>query len=197
MIRIIENVITDILKDIIKYIVPSTIFGILSIAILYFLEKIELKRLLKSLKIKFIKDKSYKWKFLFFIYIYFIFDKTLLSRTFGANNNLELALTIPNILEISDTRENIEAIENLIFFIPYTLLLLQGFSLGKLKSMKYILGLSFFTSLIIEVLQYITTLGTFQLSDLLYNTLGGFIGYMIYKIINIKNKGEKNEKKLS
>lgn len=188
MIRIIGNIITDIVKDIIKYIIPSTIFGILSIIIQYFLENIELKRLLKNLKIKFIKDKRYKWKFLFFIYIYFILDKTLLDRTFGAKNNLELALTIPNILKINNARDNIEAIENLIFFIPYTFFLFQSFSLKKSKDIKNTLILSFLTSLVIEVLQLLTTLGTFQLSDLLYNTLGGVIGYIIYRIINIKNK---------
>lgn len=174
--------------------IPSTIFGILSIVILYFLENIKLEELLKNIKIKFIKDKRYKWKLLFFVYIYFIFDKTLLSRTFGANNNLELALTIPNILKMSNIKDNIEAIENLIFFIPYTFFLLQGFSIKKLKN---ILFMSFFTSLLIEILQFIIKIGTFQLSDLLYNTLGGVIGYIIYRIINIKNKGEKNEKKLS
>lgn len=168
--------------------------------ILYIIEyrkEKEFFKVLKKLKIKYIKNKIGKYQLLFFLYLSFILQKTLLRRSLGANNSLELALTIPNILEISDVRENIEAIENLIFFIPYTFFLLQSFSLRKLKSIKYILILSFFTSLTIEVLQYVMTLGTFQLSDLLYNTLGGLVGYIIYKIINIRNKGEKNEKKLS
>lgn len=109
-----------------------------------------------------------------------------MDRIFGAENNIELALTIPNILKINNARDNIEAIENLIFFIPYTFFLFQSFSLRKLKSIKYILILSFITSLTIEILQYTTTLGTFQLSDLLYNTLGGVIGYIIYRIIQYK-----------
>lgn len=138
---------------------------------------------LKKLKINYVKNERGKWKFLFFIYLSFILQKTLLNRTFGSNNNLELTLTIPNILEMSNSEENIEAIENLIFFIPYTFFLFQSFSLRKLKSIKYILILSFITSLTIEILQYVTTLGTFQLSDLLYNTLGGIVGYILYKFI--------------
>lgn len=75
---------------------------------------------LKKLKINYLKNERGKWKFLFFIYLSFILQKALLDRTFGAKNNLELALTIPNILKINNARDNIEAIENLIFFIPYT-----------------------------------------------------------------------------
>lgn len=141
---------------------------------------------LKKLKINYLKNERGKWKFLFFIYLSFVLQKTLLNRTFGAENNLKLALAIPNILKMSKDRSDIEAIENLIFFIPYIFFLLQSFSLRKLKSIKYILILNFITSLTIEILQYVTTLGTFQLSDLLYNTLGGVIGYIIYRIINIK-----------
>lgn len=189
MVRIIEIVIIDILKDISEYIVSSTVFGILFIFIMEYEKNIGLFEVLRKIKRKFIKDKKNIYRLLLFIYIYFILDKTLLDRTFGAENNIELALTIPNILEINNARDNIEAIENLIFFIPYTFFLLQSSLLEKIKSIKDILILSFFTSLVIEVLQYITTLGTFQLSDLLYNTLGGLVGYVIYKIINIK-KGE-------
>lgn len=188
MVRIIEIVITDILKDISEYIVSSTVFGILFIFIMEYEKNIGLFGVLRKIKRKFIKDKKNIYRLLLFIYIYFILDKTLLDRTFGAKNNLELALTIPNILKINNARDNIEAIENLIFFIPYTFFLFQSFSLKKSKDIKNTLILSFLTSLVIEVLQLLTTLGTFQLSDLLYNTLGGVIGYIIYRIINIKNK---------
>lgn len=82
---------------------------------------------LKKLKINYVKNERGKWKFLFFIYLSFILQKTLLNRTFGSNNNLELTLTIPNILEMSNSEENIEAIENLIFFIPYTFFYLKVF----------------------------------------------------------------------
>lgn len=190
MVKIIEIIATDILRDISEYIVPSTIFGILITVIIEYEKNLSIVEVLNKIKINIIKDKRYKWRLLFFIYVYFILDKTLLDRSFGANNNLELALTIPNILEISSARDNIEAIENLIFFIPFTFFLLQGFKVEKFKNIKKILISGFLTSFSIEVLQFLTTLGTFQLSDLLYNTLGGLIGSIIYKIINIKNKGE-------
>lgn len=53
--------------------------------------------------------------------------------------------------------------------------------------------ISFFTSLAIELIQLIFCIGTFQLSDLAYNTLGGLIGTVIYitakRIINKNNTG--------
>lgn len=183
MVKIIGIIVTDILKDISEYIVSSAIFGILITVIIEYERNLNTVEVLKKVKINFIKGKRYKWRLLFFIYIYFILDKTLLDRTFGIENNLKLILTIPNILEISNTEEKIEAIENLIFFIPYTFFLLQSSLLQKIKRVNDILVLSFFTSLTIEILQYVTTLGTFQLSDLLYNTLGGIVGYILYKFI--------------
>lgn len=122
MIKIIEIIIKDTLTDIITYIVPSSIFGILSIIVVYSMEYLGVEELLIGLKKRILASKTYKWKILFFIYIYFVIDKTLLSRSLGANNSLELALNIPNILKFDKAQENMEAIENFIFFVPYTFL---------------------------------------------------------------------------
>ncbi|RHU86420.1 VanZ family protein [Ruminococcus sp. OM08-7] len=46
-------------------------------------------------------------------------------------------------------------------------------------------------SFIIEFLQLLFHLGTFQISDLCYNTLGGTIGGEIY-FVSYKLKNEKN-----
>ncbi|RHO82085.1 VanZ family protein [Ruminococcus sp. AF42-9BH] len=46
-------------------------------------------------------------------------------------------------------------------------------------------------SFIIEFLQLLFHLGTFQISDLCYNTLGGTIGGVIY-FVSYKLKNEKN-----
>lgn len=40
----------------------------------------------------------------------------------------------------------------------------------------------------IEVLQYITARGYSQLDDVVTNTLGGCLGYIIYKILIKRNK---------
>lgn len=93
------------------------------------------------------------------------------------------------------------SLENICMFIPFPILI--AFLIRETKEIKLnnkqifkIGACSFFVSLSIEVLQIITKLGTFQLSDIVYNTLGGLIGASIYLavelIINkIKEKGAK------
>ena len=82
-----------------------------------------------------------------------------------------------------------EAIENLALFIPFTVLLLWSFHekiLGEgaklLKIIWQSVKIVFLFSLTIEFLQLFLRLGTFQLSDLFYNTLGGLVGGLIYWI---------------
>lgn len=87
-----------------------------------------------------------------------------------------------------------ESIENVILFMPFSALLLWAF--GKKicgdricfhkviwKSCKIV----FLCSLGIEVSQVIFRVGTFQVADLCYNTLGGIVGgiiyYMFYRMI--------------
>ena len=82
-----------------------------------------------------------------------------------------------------------ESIENFILFIPFSILLLWAFRqelLGESKSIgfgktvwkatKVVAVFSF----MIEFTQLLFHLGTFQISDLTYNTLGGAIGGVLY-----------------
>ncbi len=88
-----------------------------------------------------------------------------------------------------------ECIENFILFIPYTILLLCAFGDRLLAdkesgavNVKFVrtvwisLKFTFIFSFAIEFLQLIFMLGTWQLSDLVYNTLGGTAGGIIYWI---------------
>lgn len=97
-----------------------------------------------------------------------------------------------------DGKLTTEAIENFMLFVPFTILLLwafeknifdEGFTLKKVlwRAVK-VVG---FISLTIEFLQVLFHVGTFQISDLTYNTLGGCLGGMIYWLcIKIKGKGK-------
>ena len=83
-----------------------------------------------------------------------------------------------------------EAIENLALFIPFIILLLWCFRekiIGEKGTFINIIWqstkITFLFSLTIEFLQLFLRLGTFQLSDLFYNTLGGLIGGIIYAAV--------------
>ena len=72
-----------------------------------------------------------------------------------------------------------ECIENVILMTPFTGMVMWTFDVEKRviwKSTK--LGLIFSVS--IEMLQLLLRLGTFQVSDIVYNTLGGMLGGLCY-----------------
>lgn len=83
-----------------------------------------------------------------------------------------------------------ECIENVIRMMPFTGMVMWTFDVEKRvvwKSTK--LGLIFSVS--IEMLQLLLRLGTFQVSDIVYNTLGGMLGGVVYIM------GKKVHKRLS
>lgn len=80
-----------------------------------------------------------------------------------------------------------ECFENMALMLPFTVLLLWtakerllGASVTFWKTIWISIRVSFLFSLSIEFLQLFLRLGTFQLSDLFYNTIGGLIGGAIY-----------------
>ena len=81
-----------------------------------------------------------------------------------------------------------EVIENLLMFVPFPILMFAAFRDRLLKCMRLCgilwtsIKISFLFSAGIEVAQLLFRLGTFQLSDLFYNTLGGILGGLCYFI---------------
>lgn len=106
-----------------------------------------------------------------------------------------------------------EPIENLMLMVPFTVLLLwaakdkllldkgtkengqigESGSTVKLTTVLWqSVKITFLFSVCIEFLQLFLRLGTFQLSDIVYNTLGGLIGGLVYWIMwRVKHRGEK------
>ena len=84
-----------------------------------------------------------------------------------------------------------ESIENFMLFIPFSVLLVWAFRqelLGKNEKAKFgktvwqVTKVVAIFSFVIEFAQLLFHLGTFQISDLTYNTLGGAVGGVIYYI---------------
>lgn len=91
-----------------------------------------------------------------------------------------------------------ESVENFMMLVPFTALLLWSFpgelGLGQKreqqetsvyrpslkKAIRASVKYAFLFSLMIEILQLLFRLGTFQLSDLFYNTAGGMLGGICY-----------------
>ena len=137
--------------------------------------------------------KSYEFRrvFLLIFYIMMILSRTILYREIWASPLSDVMGGWG--LYDADGNLTTEANENLILFIPFAVLLLWAFRkelLGDKPGLKKTLWVATKTvgifSFAIEFSQLLFHLGTFQISDWVYNTLGGTIGgiayYIIYKV---------------
>ena len=77
-----------------------------------------------------------------------------------------------------------ECIENVIMMVPFSAVVMWTFEEKIGNGWKKILWqsgkIAFIFSVSIEMLQLLLRLGTFQLSDIFYNTVGGMIGGLMY-----------------
>ncbi|MFQ9516371.1 MAG: VanZ family protein [Eubacterium sp.] len=183
------SVFTAVTKDIFytffNYIVPSGIFAVMAIAVMNDVQRRGFKNVVSELWKKLIHDSLTQKRMIFFLYVYFMIDYTLLSRSFVWRIPLSDIMDGWTIVANPDGTMNYEAIENFIFFIPFSLLFLLAFPKlherkGGWKKLGFILAASFGTSFFIETVQLIFKIGTFQISDLTYNTLGGVMGGLMY-----------------
>lgn len=138
-------------------------------------------------------DSQFRKVFLLVLYTVMILFSTLLNRDIWTN-------PVSDVIGIwgfyNEKGEfTAEAIENLVLFLPFIILLFWGFRekmLPKLTLFSVLwkaTKITFLFSFTIEMLQLFLRLGTWQLSDLFYNTLGGAIGGLIYYIAyKIKHK---------
>lgn len=134
----------------------------------------------------------------------FIMQITIIGRIgrhYGGWSNMNGDWNIfenPNVISSSQTRN----IALFLFIMPSVFILLKCFK-NKVLSAKVMMisgtAIPFSISLFIELCQGIFSIGTFQFSDLFYNTLGGVIGTIIYitilklcKIIKSKYANKKS-----
>ena len=138
---------------------------------------------------QFFKDSAFFRK-LFFLTFYttMILFRTLLNRDMWMNPLSDVMGNWWIWKYGNDGTRNLttECIENLMLFIPFTVLFFWTVRDKVTEKMTFCgtvwkgLKITFLFSLSIEFLQLFLRLGTFQFSDLFYNTLGGGVGGLIY-----------------
>ena len=73
-------------------------------------------------------------------------------------------------------------IGNILVFMPLGVFLPKLFQ--RCRKLSAVTLLSLEVSLVIEVTQLATRIGSFDVDDLLLNTMGGILGYLIYRIVS-------------
>lgn len=145
------------------------------------------------------RTQDKKWlrrfgKLLFILYILFLFWFLLFSDWYGRNSagmreyhyNLELFREIRRFWIYREqlgflTFANLAG--NVLIFIPFGFFMPMAsryWSRSFFLTVFYSFGLSFF----VEVFQLLTKVGSFDVDDLLLNTIGGLIGYILFMICN-------------
>lgn len=188
--------ITYVLKDLLimlyQHTAVSLIFAVLIMFVMRYAKRHGIKEIIKDWADNFKKDRNFRLKLLFAFYFFIILSRTVTGRSIWCN-------PVENVLGVwtiyTETGDiNTELFENLFMLMPYTFLLFAaapeilerksvGKSIGILNILIKSAAVSFGLSITIELCQLFLKLGTFQLSDIFFNTLGGLIGGVTYWII--------------
>jgi glycopeptide antibiotics resistance protein len=95
---------------------------------------------------------------------------------------------------MSTTSVMLNLIGNVVAFMPFGMLIrwARNKKTGVLAALIY----SMMFSSLIEVAQFITKLGVFDVDDIIMNTVGGMLGYLVYVLLaaHDKRRRKHNEK---
>ena len=188
MIDFLSKVITNILTGLYQ---PFWFAIILSFLFMFvYMQYSSIKSALKQWKEWFQTSVSFRKTFLLVFFTVMILFRTLLNRNMWLNplNNVMGDWWIYKINK--STGEMVlttDCLENIALFVPFTFLLLWTYKdkvIGKqvnfFKVLFYSFKIGFIFSFTSEMLQLFLHLGTWQLSDIFYNTLGSMAGGILY-----------------
>lgn len=187
MFEIIKTILTNVLTALYQPFGFAVIVSVLIMFLYLYAKESGLKEVCRKWWNSFKGESSFRRLLFLIFYTAMILFRTLLNRNLWANplSNIMGGWTLHN----SKGELSTEPIENLILFIPFTMLLFWALKDKILKEKFTFLNILwqsvkivFLISLIIEFSQLFFRLGTFQFSDLAYNTLGGLVGGFFYWI---------------
>ena len=136
---------------------------------------------------KFKESVFFRKLFLLFFVTSMILFRTLLNRNLWMNP-LSKVMGGWGIWETVNGEQKLttECIENVIMMVPFSSVVMWTFKEktgnGWKKILWYSGKIAFIFSVSIEMLQLLLRLGTFQLSDIFYNTEGGMLGGLVYYV---------------
>lgn len=142
-------------------------------------------------------------RIIFGVYIifltYFLFFAESTGRTFEGRSyhyNLILFKEIKRFITyrhmLGTEAVVLNLLGNIVAFLPFGAIL--PVMHRKFRSFIYMIFLTFEFSLTIEVIQLIFKVGSFDVDDMLLNTIGGIAGYLLFCVMD-KFRRAKDEKK--
>lgn len=190
------EVLEKIIYNVLTAIYESTAFSLcLAFFFMYFYLEAKdhgVKKTVLRWKEEFKNSPAFKKVFLFAFYLSLLLFRTLFNREIWIHPLRDIMGGWS--FYSSNGQLSGENIENIALFVPYAFLLLFTFE-SKIHEwsrkgylfIKTVL-FTFIFSCCIEFAQMFFSLGTFQFSDMVFNTLGGFIGATLYMLVYKKIK---------
>lgn len=180
--EIIQKIVANVLTAVYQTFWFSLVFTVVFMLVLK--KYTSVKQAVKEWIFWFKTEKKFRRTFFFVLYTMMILRYTLLNRSMWANP----VSNIVGVWWIYNTKGELttEIFENTVLFIPFSifyLVLVKDKILRKITFLKTVAistATAFLLSFTIESLQLFLRLGTWQLSDLFYNTLGGALGGIIF-----------------
>ncbi|WP_418417338.1 VanZ family protein [Blautia sp.] len=185
MYAIVDRICVNIISSLYQYLFVSLVMAALFMLLYTEWKKSGIKTVLHNWINDFKNSKEYRKIYVLAVYTCLILFRTIFCRQIWGN-------PIGNVLgnwsfRFSDGTLSTELIENIFLFIPFSMLILWAIKDKALKGKSGLIRIcyatvkiSFLFSFSIELCQIILRVGTFQISDLVTNTLGGLIGGIIY-----------------
>lgn len=204
--EIIKEIITDILTSLYQsfwYAVLSTV--LLCFLYLYAYHPVNIGKgirfAVKGWIEEFKSSVFFRKLFLLFFFIVMILFRTLFNRNLW-ENPLSDVMGGWWIWKIKNGERQLttECFENLVLLLPFTFLVFWTFEekIGNISLCSIFwkgLKNAFVFSFTIEMLQLFLRIGTWQLSDIFYNTVGGGLGGVLYYVFyRIRMKLDSKEK---
>lgn len=170
----------DIFSMISRWAIPSILLVFISFCIFLVSYKFIYKKIFKG------KKEVSLYQFVLFVillgYLFLVFAMTGLSRADNFSNtiiNLNFLSSYLDIWYSWSLTSLLLLILNILMLAPLGFLL--PFINKKFRSVKNILLVAFIFTIFIELFQFVTHRGIFELDDLFHNTIGAMIGYFIAK----------------
>lgn len=139
---------------------------------------------------------------IFIVYVavtlYLLFFADEMGRSHLKENytyNLELFKEIARFINWAKVSEAgfyammVNVVGNVVVFIPFGILL--PYNIKKFNGFVSVMLVTFLFSLLIESVQLITRTGSFDVDDILLNTIGGILGYVLYRGVLIVRLGKR------
>ena len=156
----------------ISYLIPAILITLIGAIIYFLLYRIWTGTILLK------RQKKIGVGILFIIYMEVLLQTAFFSREAGSRKGIDLT-----ILSTwgKTAQEHAYFIENIMMFVPLGILLPMLFK--KIRKLQYCALTGFSCSCTIEVSQLITQRGFCQLDDVITNTMGAVVGWMIWRCV--------------